>query len=94
MSTSTTKIPVTIRVPSDTVATIDQIAKALERDRTWVMLRALNRYLKQEGADILKEAEAIASLDRGEGIPFDVVMMNMRNIIAGGTTVKKGDSQK
>jgi hypothetical protein len=52
------------------------------------MLRALNRYLRQEGADILKEAEGIASLDLGEGIPFDIVMENLRNIVAGGKTDK------
>ena len=47
--------------PLLTVEAFDRIAKALDRDRTWVMLQAFSFYLKGEGGHILRrKAEGIA----------------------------------
>jgi hypothetical protein len=45
-----------------------RIAKALDRDRTWVMLQAFSVYLRGEGGHILEEAEGVAQRIREE--PF------------------------
>jgi predicted transcriptional regulator len=79
------KTQVSIRVPTDIIEAFDDVAKALERDRTWVMVRALRRYLDDEGADILREAKGIAALDRGEGVDFDRVMDEADAVIARAT---------
>jgi len=76
------KTQLSLRVPVGMVETFDRIAKALDRDRTWVMLRAFRQYLDSEGADVLQEAAGLASLDRGEGVDLDGVMDEARVIIA------------
>lgn len=61
---------VSIRAPSELVQAFDRIATILDRDRSWVMLRALRAYLDHEGREILEDAEAISELDRGGGVSF------------------------
>lgn len=69
-----TRAQISLRVPGDMLADFDRIATALERDRSWVILRAMKAYLEGDGADILEEAEGLAELDRGEGIDLDDVL--------------------
>ena len=57
---------VTLRLPSELVERFDRLAAALERSRSWVMLRALQQYLEAEGGEIEEDMESIAQLDRGE----------------------------
>jgi predicted transcriptional regulator len=82
MDGTTGKTQLSLRVPVGMVESLDRIAKALERDRTWVMLRALRQYLDREGGDVLQEAEGLAALDRGEGVDFDTVMNEADGFIA------------
>jgi predicted transcriptional regulator len=77
-----TSIPVSLRVPADLIETLDNIAAALERSRSWVMLRALRQYVADEGQEVLDVQEGIAELDRGEGIPIEDVLAEMDEIIA------------
>lgn len=91
MSDETEKVPISLRAPASTVDAFDRIARALGRDRAWVMLQAFSAYLKVEGAHILEEAEGVAELERGESVDFDESMDEIGKIIsdaeqAGGTT--------
>ena len=65
---------ISLRVPSNMLADFDRIAAAMERDRSWVILRAMKTYLEGDGADILEEIEGMEQLDRGEGIDLDDVL--------------------
>lgn len=76
------KVQISLRVPADLVQAFDKIAAALERDRSWVMQRALKLYLQEEGADLLQEIEGIESADRGEGVDFDIVLDELDAIVA------------
>lgn len=76
------KVQVSLRLPAEMHEAFGKIADALERDRTWVMLRAFRQYLENEGGDVLREAEGLAALDRGEGVDFDKVMDEVDDIIA------------
>ncbi len=82
MPEGTASIPVSLRVPADLIETLDKIAAALERPRSWVMLRALRQYIADEGQEVLDVHEGITEADRGELIPFDEVMAEAREIIA------------
>src|SRR5205807_6932416 len=75
-------IPVSLRVPADLIETLDKIAAALERSRSWVMLRALRQYVADEGQEVLDVQDGMAELDRGEGIPIEDVLAEMDEIIA------------
>lgn len=76
------KSQLSIRLPAEMVESFDRIAAVLDRDRSWVLLRALKRYLDTEGADVLRDAAGIAELDRGEGHDFDDVMAEAEAIVA------------
>ena len=82
MPEGTASVPVSLRVPADLIETLDKIAAALERPRSWVMLRALRQYIADEGQEVLDVQEGIAELDRGEGIPIEDVLAEMDEIIA------------
>jgi predicted transcriptional regulator len=82
MPEGTSSMPVSLRVPSDLIETLDKIAAVLERPRSWVMLRALRQYIADEGQEVLDVQEGIAELDRGEGIPIEDVLAEMDEIIA------------
>jgi predicted transcriptional regulator len=68
------KNQISIRTPNEVIEALDKIAAILERDRTWVMLRAFKLYLAGEGLEVMQDAAGLASLNRGEGIPLDRVM--------------------
>ncbi len=45
------------------------------------MRKALEQYLANEGNDILRDAEGIAELDRGESVDLDDVLQKARAIV-------------
>jgi predicted transcriptional regulator len=74
---------VSLRVPNDLIEAFDKLAAALERPRSWVMVRALRQYLEEgEGREIEEDTESLAALDRGERIPFEEVLDQLRKIVA------------
>ena len=82
MPDGTNAIPVSIRMPADVIETLDKIGAALERPRSWVILRAIRQYLADEGQEVLDVQEGIAEADRGEVFDFDEVMAELDEIIA------------
>ena len=76
------KTQVSLRLPSPLVAKFDEIARLLDRDRTWVMQKALGQYLAGEGADVLRDAQGITELDRGESVDLEDVLDKARTIVA------------
>jgi predicted transcriptional regulator len=84
MGEATKSTQTSLRVPQDILAAYDRIAAALERDRSWEMLRALRSYLEAEGADVLRDAGGLDALDQGEGVDFDAVQAEADAIVAQG----------
>ena len=82
MPDGTNAIPVSIRIPTDVIETLDKIGAALERPRSWVILRAIRQYLADEGQELLDVQEGIAEAERGEVFDFDEVMAGLDEIIA------------
>ncbi|HJU18859.1 MAG TPA: ribbon-helix-helix domain-containing protein [Stellaceae bacterium] len=74
---------VSLRVPNDLIAAYDKLATALERPRSWVMLRALRQYLEDEGegAEIFEDLESLAELDRGEIVSSEEMQRRVEEII-------------
>jgi predicted transcriptional regulator len=73
---------VSLRVPNDLIEAFDKLAAALERPRSWVMLRALRQYLEEEGREIEEDSESLAELDRGEIVSSEEMQRRLRKIIA------------
>src|SRR5260370_42272148 len=82
MPEGTNATPVSIRVPADIIETLDKTAAALERPRSWVMLRAIRQYLADEGQEVLDVQEGIAEAERGDVVPIEDVLAEMDEIIA------------
>ncbi len=59
--------PLTLRLPSDVLADIENVARISGRSRSWVMVRAMKAYLAGEGRDIL-DLDAARQAAAGEGV--------------------------
>jgi predicted transcriptional regulator len=75
--------PLTMRLPVDLLKDIETIAKACERSRSWVIVRALKAYLMAEGGEVLDIVRARAELMAGEGIDADDLIAEIDEIIRG-----------
>lgn len=71
-------MPVSVRLPADIVEKLDKVAAIMERPRSWVILDAIREYLADEGQEVLDIRAGIEEADRGEGIPFEQVLEEMR----------------
>ena len=73
---------VSLRVPSDLLEAFDRLAAALDRPRSWIMVRALRQYLEEgEGAEIAEDTESLAELDRGETVSSEDLQRRLADII-------------
>lgn len=75
--------PITMRVPLDVLAEIEQIAEISNRSRSWVFVRALKSYLAAEGREIIEIAEARRAIENGEGHDLDGVLEEVEAIVNG-----------
>jgi predicted transcriptional regulator len=74
--------PITIRLPEEVLAAIEQIAETCDRSRSWVMVRALKMYLASEGADILAVRKGREQVSNGDVHDMDDVLREI-DAIAG-----------
>jgi RHH-type transcriptional regulator, rel operon repressor / antitoxin RelB len=65
---------VTVRVESHVKKRLEKLAKSTGRTRSYLAGEALKDYLDVNEWQVARIKEAIASLDRGEGIPHEEVM--------------------
>lgn len=72
---------ITVRTDPEVAAQIAFLAQAMDRSRNWVIEEALKQYIQTQSWQIEGIKQAQASLDRGEGIPFDAVMEEMDALI-------------
>jgi predicted transcriptional regulator len=81
--TQTVSDPIAVRLPNDVLGSVNEIAEASDRSRSWVILRALRLYLASEGADILAISRARASMADQGGIDIDEVIGEVERIVSG-----------
>jgi predicted transcriptional regulator len=74
---------VTLRVPSDVVASIEAIAKAADRSRSYIIVRALKTYLLNEGADVLSAIRGRDQIAAGEYEDIDDLIADVDKIASG-----------
>ncbi|QWW71480.1 CopG family ribbon-helix-helix protein [Rhizobium sp. WYJ-E13] len=83
MSNASQSESVTLRVPSDVIADIEAIAKASDRSRSYIIVRALRTYLMNEGADILAAIKGREQIAAGEFENMDDVIADIDRIVGG-----------
>jgi len=74
---------VTLRVPSDILESIETIAEATDRSRSYIIVRALKTYLLNEGADVLSAIRGRDQIAAGEHEDIDDLIADVDKIIAG-----------
>ncbi len=75
--------PVTMRLPLDVLAEIEEIAGICDRSRSWVFVRALKSYLAAEGREIIELERARREVDAGLGHDLDDVIDEVDAIVKG-----------
>ncbi|MGV1833617.1 CopG family ribbon-helix-helix protein [Rhizobium rhizogenes] len=75
--------PITLRVPVDILAEIEEIADVCERTRSWVFVRALKSYLAAEGREVLEIAKARRDMANGEAYDLDDVISEVAKVLKG-----------
>jgi len=83
MTKASTSESVTLRIPSDVLSSIETIAEATERSRSYIIVRALRTYLLNEGSDIIEAIKGREQIAAGEYEDIDDVIADMDRIIAG-----------
>jgi predicted transcriptional regulator len=73
--------PISLRLPVDVLEAVERVAKASDRSRSWVMVRALRRYLATEGADILAVIDGRAQIAAGKSHDMDDALDEIERII-------------
>lgn len=74
---------VTLRVPSDVLSSVEAIAEATDRSRSYIIVRALKTYLLNEGADILSALRGRDQIAAGEYEEMDDLIAEVDKIVAG-----------
>lgn len=75
--------PITMRLPLDILAEIEEIAGICDRSRSWVFVRALKSYLAAEGREIIELERARGDIDVGLGHDLDDVIDEVDAIVKG-----------
>ncbi|MDM9625930.1 CopG family transcriptional regulator [Rhizobium sp. S152] len=75
--------PITMRLPLDVLAEIEEIAGICDRSRSWVFVRALKSYLVAEGREIIELERARREVDAGLGHDLDDVVDEVDAIVKG-----------
>lgn len=77
-----TSIPVSVRIPTDMIETLDKVAAGMDRSRSWVILDAIRAYLADQGQEVIDVLDGLAEAERGEVCDADDVLEAMRQKIA------------
>lgn len=74
-------IKIDLNISSDTLAQFQAISEGCNRPLDWVLRRALETYLLNEGGDILSSIEGKNQIKRGEFELIDDVLADLEQLI-------------
>ncbi len=63
------KANVTVRLDIDKIAQLDQLAASADRDRSYLIKEAIDRYLELKQREAEEVRQAIAEADAGQFVP-------------------------
>ena len=64
---------VTTRIDEETQSRLDQLAKATDRSRSWLVADAIRRYVEEEGWQVAAIEEGVRQADAGDFATEDEV---------------------
>jgi predicted transcriptional regulator len=66
-------VVISVRVPSELAAKVDQLAKDLDRPRNFIAVRALEEFVASESEWLDSVKEGIAEADASRTLPHEIV---------------------
>ena len=72
---------ITIRTDPQIEERINELAKAMDRSRNWIVEDALKQYLECQAWQVEGIQKAQSSLQQGEGIPYEEVFNRLQGKI-------------
>jgi predicted transcriptional regulator len=72
-----------VRLPADIVAQLDELAEEMERSRAGLLARAVPEYVEREYASLAAMRDGERELDEGKGIRHEQVSAWISELIAG-----------
>lgn len=69
---------ITVRTAPEIVEQLAALAEAMNRSRNWVVEEALRQYIAAQAWQIEGIRQAQASLARGEGVPFEDALRELK----------------
>jgi predicted transcriptional regulator len=72
-----------VRLPADIVAQLDELAEEMERSRASLLARAVREYVEREYASLAAMRDGERELDEDKGIPHEQVSAWISELIAG-----------
>jgi predicted transcriptional regulator len=82
------KSQISASLPVDLVNEIDALAALVQQDRAWILQRALELYLADEGAELRETAAGLAELDAGQFRELDDVLKEASSIVDRAETIR------
>ena len=67
------KVNVTVRIDKDKVAELDELALSDDRDRSYLIKHAIDRYIRMRQSQIEDIKKAIAEADAGNFVPDEEI---------------------
>lgn len=83
MSKAELSDPIAIRIPVELLADVEKVAGAIDRTRSWVLVRALRLYLAGEGGEVLSLLAARDQNARDGGHDADEVLKELTALVGG-----------
>lgn len=75
------KSDVSLSLPLGLIDQVDAAAALADKDRNWIVRRALESYLTEEGEDQFEDAAGIEELDQGKSSDLDEVLKKATAIV-------------
>ena len=66
-------VTLAFRVPGEKAAALEKLAESTERDKSWLLERALDEYLVSQAWQIAAVEEGIADAEAGRMVPHEKV---------------------
>ena len=87
MKTTTGDIVVSVRLDSDVVSQLDELAGEMQRSRSFLIAQAVGEFLEREYASLVAVREGEADIEAGRSIEGDEVRAWFEDLKSGRTRV-------
>jgi RHH-type rel operon transcriptional repressor/antitoxin RelB len=94
MATTIGDIVVSVRLDSDVVSQLDELAGEMQRSRSFLIAQAVGEFLEREYASLLAVREGEADIEAGRSIEGDEVRVWFEDLKSGRTRVAPASGKR